>query len=140
MARVRRRHRRYFRISRIKGGCWGSTLLAIHMNAKQPMQPAEEIQKNDIADKPNVMAAQRKLLEQRYNLAPKLDPDIKMTRGKPLAVGPTARLPNGLSWQSLAQMIPGELRKRGVFPYPSLPHPKHAAGGPRQSFYRTAPS
>ena len=99
------------------------------LNAKQPMQPAEEIQKNDIADKPKVMAAQQKLLEQRYNLAPKLDPDIKMTRGKPLAVGPTARLSNGLSWQSLAQMAPGELRKRGVFPYPSLPHPKHAAGG-----------
>ena len=99
------------------------------LNAKQPMQPAEEIQKNDIADKPKVMAAQQKLLEQRYNLAPKLDPDMKMTRGKPLAVGPTARLSNGLSWQSLAQMAPGELRKRGVFPYPSLPHPKHAAGG-----------
>ena len=26
-------------------------------------------------------------------------------------------------------MAPGELRNRGVFPYPSLPHPKHAAGG-----------
>ena len=29
-AQVRCRHRRYFRTSRIKGGCWDSTLLAIH--------------------------------------------------------------------------------------------------------------
>ena len=111
-----------------QGRMLGFNLARDPLKAKQPMQPAEEIQKNDIADKPKVMAAQQKLLEQR-NLAPKLDPDIKMTRGKPLAVGPTVRLPNGLSWQSLAQMAPGELRKRGVFPYPSLPHPKHAAGG-----------
>jgi hypothetical protein len=26
-------------------------------------------------------------------------------------------------------MTPEEIRKRGVFPYPSLPHPKHASGG-----------
>jgi hypothetical protein len=26
-------------------------------------------------------------------------------------------------------MKPEEIRKRGIFPYPSLPHPKHAAGG-----------
>jgi hypothetical protein len=33
------------------------------LNAKQPMQPAEEIMKNDIADKPTVTAAQQQLLE-----------------------------------------------------------------------------
>jgi hypothetical protein len=98
------------------------------LNAKQPMQPAEEIMKNDIADKPKVTAAQQQLLERRYDLAPKLDPSAKMSRGKPLAVGPTARL-EGVTWQSLAKMTPEEIRKRGVFPYPSLPHPKHASGG-----------
>ena len=34
------------------------------------------------------MDAQRKLLEKRYNLKPKLDPEVKMSRGKPLCVGP----------------------------------------------------
>ena len=29
-AQARCRHRRYFRSNRIKGGCWDSTLLAIH--------------------------------------------------------------------------------------------------------------
>jgi cytochrome c peroxidase len=98
------------------------------LNAKQPMQPAEEIMKNDIADKPKVTAAQQQLLERRYDLTPKLDPSAKMSRGKPLAVGPTARL-QGVTWQTLAKMPPEEIRKRGVFPYPSLPHPKHASGG-----------
>lgn len=52
-----------------------------------------------------------------------------MTRGKPLAVGPTARLSAGLSWERLAAMSPEEIRSKNVFPYPALPHPKQAAGG-----------
>ena len=44
------------------------------LNSKRPMQPAEEITKADIADKPKVTAAQRKLLEQRYDLTPRVDP------------------------------------------------------------------
>ena len=38
----------------------------------------------EIAGKPNVMAAQRALLEKRYNLDPKLDSQVKMSRGKRL--------------------------------------------------------
>jgi cytochrome c peroxidase len=99
------------------------------LNAKRPMQPAEEMMKNDMADKPKVTAAQRKLLDQRYDLKPKTDASVSMSRGKPLPIGPTARLPKGVTWQSLAQMASTEIRKRNIFPYPSLPHPKHAAGG-----------
>jgi hypothetical protein len=99
------------------------------LNAKRPMQPAEEIMKNDIAEKPKVTDAQRRLLEQRYDLKARLDSAVKMSRGKPLAVGPTARLSKGATWQSLAQMSADEIRDRGLFPYPSLPHPKHATGG-----------
>ena len=79
--------------------------------------------------KPRVMEAQRRLLESRYNLQPKLDPVAKMSRGKPLAVGPTARLADGLDWERLGQMKPADIRKQAVFPYPSLPHPKQVAGG-----------
>jgi hypothetical protein len=98
-------------------------------NAKRPMQPAEEIMKNDIAEKPKVTAAQQKLMEQRYDLKVRVDSSAKMSRGKPLPVGPTARLPKGLTWQGLAQMTSAEIRKPGAFPYPSMPHPKHASGG-----------
>jgi cytochrome c peroxidase len=52
-----------------------------------------------------------------------------MARGKPLAVGPTARLATGLTWEELAKLSPEEIKRRGVFPYPPLPHPKHATGG-----------
>jgi cytochrome c peroxidase len=99
------------------------------LNAKKPMQTPEEITAEDKAMKPKVMEAQRKLLEQRYNLTPRLDPAVKMSRGKPLAVGPTARLANGATWDSLAQMAPDQIKQAGNFPYPPLPHPKQATGG-----------
>lgn len=99
------------------------------LNAKRPMQTFEEIMKADIDARPKVMSTQRQLLNQRYNLTPRLDPVAKMSRGKPLPVGPTARLAGGASWEQLAQMRPQDIRDRGVFPYPSLPHPKQATGG-----------
>jgi hypothetical protein len=37
-------------------------------NAKRPMQTGEEIMQADMAEKPAVTAAQRRLLESRYNL------------------------------------------------------------------------
>ena len=97
--------------------------------AKAPMQTFEETMKADVAAKPGVTARQKTLLESRYTLEARLDPQVKMTRGKPLAVGPTARLAQGTTWESLAAMSPADIRKAGSFPYPSLPHPKHAVGG-----------
>ncbi|MEN6493539.1 MAG: cytochrome B6 [Thermoguttaceae bacterium] len=99
------------------------------LNSKRPMETFEEIMKADVEAKPGVMAAQRALLEKRYILEPKLDPEMKMTRGKPLAVGPTARLPEGMTWYKLAAMKPEEIRKQNLFPYPALPHPKQSTGG-----------
>jgi cytochrome c peroxidase len=98
-------------------------------NAKRPMETFEEIMKADVAAKPGVTTAQRQLLERRYDLAAKLDPTARMSRGKPLPVGPTARLASGVTWEQLATMAPEQIRARGLFPYPSLPHPKHVAGG-----------
>ncbi len=99
------------------------------LNAKKPMQTFEESMQQDVADKPNVMAAHRKFLETRYNLEPKLDPEARMSRGKPIPVGPTARLREGMSWEALGNMAADEIKKNNGFPYPPLPHPKHVAGG-----------
>ena len=54
-----------------------------------------------------------------------------MTRGKPIPVGPTARLPEGMTWEKLAAMSPDEIRDKGLFPkgFLPLPHPKHEVGG-----------
>lgn len=89
----------------------------------------EEIMRKDIAEKPKVMDTQRNLLERRYDLKPNLSNNVNMSRGKPIAVGPTARLADGVNWEKLAAMTPEEIRSQNIFPYPPLPHPKQKTGG-----------
>jgi cytochrome c peroxidase len=93
------------------------------------MQTFDETMQADVQAKPGLMAAQQQLLERRYHLTPRFDPAYSMSRGKPISVGPTARLGSGHSWESLAQMTPEAIRQANLFPYPSLPHPKHTTGG-----------
>jgi cytochrome c peroxidase len=85
----------------------------------------------DKAEKPEVTARQGRLLESRYDLAPRPDAKIKMARGKPLQVGPATRLPEGTTWDALAARSPAEVRDKGLFPkgFLPLPHPKHEVGG-----------
>ncbi len=99
------------------------------LNSDKPFTTLAEVMKKETAARPKVMAAQRRLLEARYDLKPRLDPKATMARGKPLAVGPTARLARGVTWEGLARMSPADVKKRGLFPYPSLPHPLHTNGG-----------
>ena len=99
------------------------------LNAEKPMQTLGEIMTADKKDKPAVMDAQRKLLESRYVLAPKAHPTATMSRGKPVPMGPTAKLKDGKSWADLTAMKPEEIKQAGAFPYPALPHPKQVAGG-----------
>jgi cytochrome c peroxidase len=91
----------------------------------------EERRAKDKAGKEEVMARQKKLLEERYDLTPRLHDKIRMSRGKPIPVGPTARLPEGLTFEALAQMSPKDIRNKGLFPkgYLPLPHPNHPVGG-----------
>jgi len=99
------------------------------LNSDKPMTTFDELMKADVAGKPAVMAKQRALLESRYNLTPKTDPKITMSRGKPQPLGPTARLPEGMTWEKLGAMSPDQIKEAGIFPYPSLPHPKQDQGG-----------
>ncbi len=68
------------------------------------------------------------MLESRYVLEPKLDPKATMSRGKPLVVGPTARLPMGTDWDGLAAMSPADISRKDLFPYKALPHPAQGGG------------
>lgn len=99
------------------------------LDAKKPMMTFQEVYQKDVGDKPKVMETQRRLLESRYDLRPRLAPDVRMSRGKPIAVGPTARLAKGVSWENLATMNAAEIRSKNLFPYPPLPHPKQVSGG-----------
>ena len=85
----------------------------------------------DKAEKDEVMARQKALLEERYDLSVKTDPTVKMTRGKPIPVGPATKLPQGVTWDMLANMSPDDIRAQGKFPkgFLPLPHPKHLVGG-----------
>jgi len=79
--------------------------------------------------RPAVTKRANDLLAQRYDLSGKTDPSVRMSGGKkPVPVGPTARL-KGVSWDQLAALRPAEIKRRGVFPYPPLPHPLEPAGG-----------
>jgi cytochrome c peroxidase len=92
-------------------------------------EPFDVVLKRDKANKSRVMAAAMRRLEERYDLSRRVDPDVKMTRGKPIPVGPTARLKSGVTWEQLGRMSPEEIRSRGVFPYLPLPHVAHPVGG-----------
>ena len=54
-----------------------------------------EMMAKDKAKKADVMARQQALLEERYDLSKKVDAKVTMFRGKPIPVGPTAKLPEG---------------------------------------------
>ncbi len=99
------------------------------LNADRPFMVFDDIMNKESANKAAVMKAQMVLLESRYNLNPKLDPQVTMSRGKPLAIGPTAKLPQGMTWDQIGQLRPEEILQRNVFPYHSLPHPLQANGG-----------
>ena len=98
------------------------------LGAMKPGMTFEEVYKAAVANKPNVLARQRKLLESRFNLEPRFDPKATMSRGKPLVVGPTARLATGMDWDTLASLSPAEVRSRDIFPYKALPHAAQGGG------------
>jgi cytochrome c peroxidase len=51
-----------------------------------------------------------------------------MSRGKPLVVGPTARVPQWMDWETLGAMTPAEVRRKDAFPHKALPHPVQGGG------------
>jgi cytochrome c peroxidase len=92
-------------------------------------EPFDAVRARDKAAKSRVMAEHQKLLEDRYDLRRHVDENVRMTRGKPIPVGPTARLKNGVTWEQLGHMSPEEIRAKGLFPYLPLPHVNHPVGG-----------
>ncbi len=123
--------------------CVSLILVSPHTVAQQPQssapqpssymsvneEPFDVVRARDKANKAGVMAAQQRLLEERYNLTRRVDENVRMTRGKPIPVGPTAKLKNGVTWEQLGRMSPNEIREKGLFPYLPLPHVNHPVGG-----------
>jgi len=89
----------------------------------------DEIMEKDLAARPGQEKRHIELLNERYDLKKNVTTDVTMSGGKPLPVGPTAKLKNDLSWDGMADMSPEEIKEKGVFPYLPLPHPVHEVGG-----------
>jgi cytochrome c peroxidase len=77
------------------------------------------------------MAKHNALLAARYDLANRPAGDATMFRGKAVQGGVRAKLPQGVTWESLLAMTPEQIRDRGAFPlgFLPLPHPNHPEGG-----------
>ncbi len=75
----------------------------------------------------DVDRAAHQVLEARFRLDCVTDPQATMSRGKPLAVGPTGRLPQGIgTWEGFAALPAEEIRTRDLFPWKPLDHPLHS--------------
>jgi len=97
-----------------------------------PTAPLDAVIKSDRAAKPAVLQRQQALLAQRYDLADKPIPGVKMSGGrKTVQGGVRVRLPQGVTWDRLASMTPEDIRAQGAFPagFLRLPHVKQSAGG-----------
>jgi cytochrome c peroxidase len=92
-------------------------------------EPFEMVVAHDKSQKDIVMKRHMDLLHERYDLSKKVTTEITMSNGKPLPVGPTARLKDGLTWETLAGMSPEMIKGKNIFPYLPLPHPNHPVGG-----------
>ncbi len=91
----------------------------------------QEIYEKDSADKDKVMARQRAVLEERYDLSDNPS-DVMMAGGrKPVQKGVRVRLPEGVTWDELNNMSPAEIREQDLLPkgFMPLPHAKHQTGG-----------
>jgi cytochrome c peroxidase len=77
--------------------------------------------------KPMVDQAAREVLESRYRLNCVNLPGVTMSRNKPIPIGPTGRLPEGVqNWEEYAAMSPEKIRDQNKFPYKPLDHPLHS--------------
>ena len=97
-----------------------------------PTLPLSEVKTADEAQKPQVMQRQSNLLNQRYDLSNGPIPGVMMSAGrKPVQGGVRVKLPEGVTWESLAAMSAEEVRQRNLLPagFLPLPHVKQATGG-----------
>ncbi len=91
----------------------------------------EGMKAKDKAAKAGIAARQQRMLHERYDLSKRVSDHIKMTRGKPIPIGQTVKLPEGNSWESLSELTAEEIREKDLFPkgFLPLPHPHHEVGG-----------
>jgi cytochrome c peroxidase len=74
--------------------------------------------------KPKLMAECKAYMDSRYDFHGKAIHGATMSGGKPIMLGPVARLPKAVrSWEDLDKLSPEEICKRDLFPFKPLAHP-----------------
>jgi cytochrome c peroxidase len=97
-----------------------------------PADPFPVTRAADEKAKAEVMQRQRKLLEERYDLADRPITGVQMSGGrKNVQGGVRVKLRSGATWESLAGLTPEQIKSRNLLPagFMPLPHVKHATGG-----------
>ena len=94
-------------------------------------EPFESVRQRMTAAKAGLLQKHSALLAERYDLSNRPAGDATMFRGKAVQAGVRAKLPAGVTWESLAGMTPEQIRERNAFPlgFLPLPHPNHPEGG-----------
>lgn len=100
--------------------------------------PFDEVYNQDVEERDEVVAKQKELLAERYDLSDKAS-DLWMSgKRKKVQEGVRVKPPEVADWQELSEMTPDEIREQGLWPkgFRPLPHVKHKTGGmvidPRQ--------
>jgi cytochrome c peroxidase len=91
----------------------------------------DAVVKRTRSEKPKFAERHKRLLAERYDLSNKPAAGVTMSNGKPVQEGVRVRLPKGVTWESLAEKTPAQIKAENLWPagfYP-LPHPHHEAGG-----------
>src|SRR5215218_9651179 len=79
-----------------------------------PTVPLDVVRRNDEAAKQAVMQRQQNLLNERYDLANRAMPGVMMSGGrKAVQAGVRVKLRAGMTWDSLAQMTPQDIKAKG---------------------------
>jgi cytochrome c peroxidase len=96
---------------------------------KEPFSKTVARMKNAKAE---VMQRQMDLLNERYDLSNRPVEGLMMSGGtKAVQEGVRVKLPQGVTWEQLAEMTPMDIKEKDLWPmgfYP-LPHPNHPEGG-----------
>lgn len=91
----------------------------------------QTLRQQDEEQRPTVIERQRQLLERRYDLSNRASAVMMSGGKKPVQQGVRVKLPEGMTWETLATIPAEEIRQRGIFPegFLPLPHVKHETGG-----------
>lgn len=96
-----------------------------------PAQSFQEVFEADSGAKPEFQQRQQALLEERYDLSDQPSEALMSGGRKAVQTGVRVKLPDGVSWEQLAEMSAEEIKQGDRFPagFRPLPHAKHSTGG-----------